>query len=136
VLARHPAAEPAWEDRPVRRTVLLVDDDEGFRRWAAEWLRSEGYAVVGQAGAAGTALSSVRRLRPEVVLVDVQLPDLDGFELTESLRAEPDPPAVVLISSRDAADYGDRIVASGAAGFISKEELTAEMIESVLQGAP
>lgn len=118
------------------RTVLLVDDDEGFRRWAVAWLRSEGYAVVGEADGARSALSWVRRFRPEVALVDVQLPGIDGFELAEFLQAEPDPPAVVLISSREATEYADRIAASGAAGFISKEELTGAMIESVLESAP
>jgi DNA-binding NarL/FixJ family response regulator len=117
----------------VERTILLVDDDELFRRWAIAWLRAEGYDIVGEADRADTAVSWVRRLRPEVVLVDVQLPDLDGFELTELLRAEPQAPAIVLISSRDAADYGNRISASGARGFLRKDQLTADAIERLLQ---
>jgi DNA-binding NarL/FixJ family response regulator len=117
----------------VERTILLVDDDELFRRWAIAWLRAEGYDIVGEADRADTAVSWVRRLRPEVVLVDVQLPDIDGFELTELLRAEPQAPAIVLISSRDAADYGNRISASGARGFLRKDQLTADAIERLLQ---
>lgn len=115
------------------RRILLVDDDELFRRWAIAWLRAEGYDIVGEADRADTAVSWVRRLRPEVVLVDVQLPDLDGFELTELLRAEPQAPAIVLISSRDEADYRNRISASGARGFLRKDQLTAEAIERLLQ---
>lgn len=116
----------------VGRTVMIVDDDERFRRWAAAWLRSEGYDIVGEADAAGTAILAVRRLRPEVALVDVQLPDEDGFEVARLLGAEPDPPVVVLISSREGADYGDRVTASGARGFVRKDELTVEVIERLL----
>ncbi len=115
------------------RTILVVDDDERFRRWAVAWLRAEGYDIVGEANGADAAVSWVRRLRPEVVLVDVQLPDLDGFELTEMLRAEPHAPAVLLISSRDASDYGDRISSSGARGFIRKDQLTSDVIEPLLE---
>jgi DNA-binding NarL/FixJ family response regulator len=124
------------EDDRMSRTIVLVDDDEGFRRWARAWLVAEGYVILGEAGAAQPAIASVRRLRPEVVLVDVQLPDLDGFELTELLCTLPDPPAVVLISSRERADYGDRVASSGALGFVSKDELTREAIELLVHGSP
>jgi DNA-binding NarL/FixJ family response regulator len=119
----------------VERTILVVDDDAHFRRWAIAWLRTEGYDIVGEADRADTAVSWVRRLRPEVVLVDVQLPDLDGFELTELLRAEPQAPAIVLISSRDASDYGNRVSASGARGFVRKDQLSADAIERLLEAS-
>lgn len=116
----------------MRRTILVVDDDDRFRQWAVAWLRAEGYDIVGEADGSDTALSWVRRLRPEIVLVDVQLPDVDGFELTRLLTAEPHPPTVLLISSRDAPDYGD-ISASGARGFVRKDQLTSEVIERLLE---
>jgi DNA-binding NarL/FixJ family response regulator len=119
----------------VTRRMLIVDDDPDFRRWARAWLDAEGYEIVGEAGDGASALEEVRRLRPEVVLLDIQLPDVDGFEVAELLLDEPDPPEVVLISSRELRDYGDRIAASGARGFASKEDLSGTTLESLL-GAP
>jgi DNA-binding NarL/FixJ family response regulator len=136
VLAHILRITPECEDDRMSRTIVLVDDDEGFRRWARAWLVAQGYVILGEASAARPAIASVRQLRPEVVLVDVQLPDLDGFELTELLRNLPDPPAVILISSREWADYGDRVASSGAHGFVSKDELTREAIESLVRGSP
>jgi CheY-like chemotaxis protein len=120
----------------VTRRMLIVDDDADFRRWARAWLHAEGYDIVGEAGDGGSALEEVRRLRPDVVLLDIQLPDLDGFEVTELLLSEPDPPEIVLISSRESRDYGDRIAASGARGFTSKEELSGPTLESLLAARP
>ena len=116
--------------------MLIVDDDPDFRRWARTWLDAEGYDIVGEAGDGRSALAEVRRLRPEVVLLDIQLPDLDGFEVTELLLSEPDPPEVVLISSRELRDYGDRVAASGARGFASKEDLSGPTLESLLGARP
>lgn len=113
--------------------MLIVDDDPEFRGWARAWLTSEGYLIVGEAGDGATALAEARRLRPDVVLLDVQLPDLDGFRVTEMLLLDPDPPEVVLISSRDRGDYGDRITSSGARGFTSKEDLSSSSLESLLE---
>ena len=118
------------------RRMLIVDDDPDFRRWARAWLESEGYDIVGEAGDGGSALAEVRRLRPEVVLLDIQLPDLDGFQVTELLLLEPDPPEVVLISSRESRDYGDRVAVSGARGFASKEDLSETTLESLLRARP
>ena len=132
----HPPPEGLCEDSGVTRRMLIVDDDPGFRKWARAWLHAEGYEIVGEAGDGGSALAEVRRLRPEVVLVDIQLPDLDGFQVTDLLLVEPDPPQVVLISSRDSGDYGDRIAASGARGFASKEELSGTTLESLLSTQP
>jgi two-component system response regulator EvgA len=76
-----------------------------------------------------------RDLSPDLVLLDVQLPDITGFEVVRRVHSEPDPPAVVLISSRDASDYGSRIGRSGALGFIPKAELSASALRAVLEGS-
>ena len=117
------------------RTVLIVDDHSGFRSLARELLQAGGFQVVGEAGDGTAALASTRQLRPEVVLLDIQLPDLDGFEVTRRLLRDSHAAAVVLISSRDAADYGRRIAASGALGFIAKAELSAARLQVLLHRA-
>jgi two-component system nitrate/nitrite response regulator NarL len=116
------------------RTVLVVDDHTGFRLLARDLLHAGGYQVVGEAGDGAAALAAARALRPEIVLLDIQLPDLDGFEVARRLLADGQAATVVLISSRDAADYGGRIAASGAAGFIAKAELSAARLEALLKG--
>src|SRR3954453_12429194 len=82
-------------------TVLLVDDHDGFRSTARALLEGDGYEVIGDTADGFSALDAARRLRPDVVLLDVQLPDIDGFEVTRRLQRGGDTPAVVLISSRD-----------------------------------
>jgi DNA-binding NarL/FixJ family response regulator len=117
----------------VTRTVLIVDDHPSFRSSARAVLESEGFTVVGQASDGAGALEAARRLRPDVVLLDVQLPDLTGFEVCESLCSDNGAsPAVVLVSSRDAADYGDAIAACGARGFVPKAELSGAMLRALL----
>ena len=78
-------------------TVLIVNDHAPFRALARALLQLEGFEVVGEAGDALSALNAVRRLQPSVVLVfDIQLPDLDGFEVARRLAQAGDPPAIVL----------------------------------------
>jgi DNA-binding NarL/FixJ family response regulator len=108
----------------MRRTVMIVDDHEAFRESASALLEAEGFAVVGEAADGGAAIAEAERLRPEVVLLDIQLPDTDGFAVAERLSAVPDPPRVVLISSRDASSYGPRLDSAPARGFITKRELS------------
>lgn len=115
-------------------TVLIVDDHAGFRAAAREFLARLGYDVVGEATDARQALREARRLEPAIVLLDVRLPDLDGFEVSRRLRAGADPPAIVLVSTREAADYGRRIEASGAAGFITKSSLSGDTLQAILRG--
>lgn len=115
----------------MRRTVLIVDDHEGFRAWAREVLADEGFGVVGEAADGGSAIAAVERLRPSVVLLDIQLPDISGFEVADRIR---DSAVVVLTSSRAASDYGGRIVRSGAA-FLPKSELTGAALEALVQDA-
>jgi DNA-binding NarL/FixJ family response regulator len=107
------------------RTAVIVDDHAGFRAQATELLEAAGYDVVGSCPDGRSALGAIVALRPDVVLLDVQLPDIDGFSVLTQL---PPGPAVVLISSREAADYGGRVGRSGAAGFITKAELSARSL--------
>lgn len=112
--------------------VLIVDDHAGFRATARRLLEGEGYEVVGDAEDAATALAAARETRPELVLIDVHLPDLDGFELTERL-IEVDPELqVVLTSSRDIEDFGGYVEASPARGFVPKAELSGSSLAALL----
>ena len=115
------------------RTVLIVDDHEAFRESASAMLDAEGFTVVGQAADAGGALAAAERLRPQVVLLDVQLPGLDGFAVAERLSAGESPPRVVLISSREAAAYGSRLQKAHARGFITKRELSGPALAALLE---
>ena len=121
--------------RAVACSVLIVDDHPGFRAQARVLLVAAGYEVVGEAIDGESAVRQTRDLSPDVVLLDVQLPDGTGFEVMRLIAGETDPPAIVLISSRDASDYGRRIERSGARGFICKAELSARTLAAVLQGA-
>jgi DNA-binding NarL/FixJ family response regulator len=114
----------------VGTTVVIVDDHKAFRRSARKLLELGGFDVVGEAenGAAGAAL--VRELEPDVVLLDVALPDTSGFQVAEELADAPS--SVVLVSSRDPADLGPLIAKSPALGFIPKERLTSAAIRELL----
>jgi DNA-binding NarL/FixJ family response regulator len=106
------------------QTVVIVDDHARFRAEATELLQAAGYRVIGSCPDGRSALATIPALRPDLVLLDVQLPDLPGFEVLAALDRLPARPAVVLISTREAADYGARLSGSGAEGFISKAELS------------
>jgi len=114
------------------RTVLVVDDHAGFRAQARILLAAAGFDVVGEAEDATGALTAARTLRPHVVLLDIQLPDGNGFDVARALLDDRDPPAVVLISSRERSDYGARVTRSGARGFISKADLSGVAIMALL----
>ena len=120
------------DDRAMRTTVLIVDDHDEFRVSASALLEAEGFAVVGGAADGAAALAAVERLRPEVVLLDIQLPDLDGFAIAEQLAAAPDSPRVVLISSREATAYGPRLNAAPAHGFLAKRELSGASLAALV----
>ena len=113
-------------------TVLIVDDHDGFRAGARALLEADGFEVLGEAADGVSALEAVRRLRPEVVLLDVQLPGIDGFEVAERLAAERDPPAVVLISSRESHSYRRQLATSPVRGFIAKGELSGECLSELV----
>ena len=105
-------------------TVLIVDDHATFRALARRMLEAYGYQVVGEAQDGASAVAATSRLHPSVVLLDIHLPDTDGFAVAEALVAGEDPPAVVLISSRDASAYRRRLADTPARGFLAKSELT------------
>ncbi len=110
----------------------MVDDHADFRRAAAALLAAEGFDVVGEATTGGAALTAQQELRPEVVLLDIRLPDLDGLLVAERLALLPDPPDVVLVSSREAATYGARLRDSPARGFLVKRDLSGDALRRVL----
>ena len=115
-------------------TVLIVDDHPSFRATARALLEAEGYEVVGEAEDGASALAAAASLRPDVVLLDVQLPDLDGFQVAARLSAGSNGcgPAVVLTSSRDGSDFGPLVAESGARGFVAKAELSGAALAALL----
>ncbi|HJQ51218.1 MAG TPA: response regulator transcription factor [Gaiellaceae bacterium] len=117
----------------MRTTVLIVDDHEPFRDSASALLEAEGFEVVGGVGEGTAALAAVERLRPDVVLLDVQLPDVGGFAVAELLAVTANPPQVVLISSRDASAYGPRVRAAAARGFLAKRELSGASLAALVR---
>jgi DNA-binding NarL/FixJ family response regulator len=115
------------------RRILVVDDHAGFRNCARALLTAEGFDVVGEAEDGASALALAAELEPELVLLDVQLPDIDGFEVASRLLAAQNRGVkIVLISSRDRSAYGSLVETSGAVGFISKDELSGGTIERLL----
>jgi DNA-binding NarL/FixJ family response regulator len=113
--------------------VLIVDDHVTFRATARRLLEAEGFEVVGEAEDGASALEAVARLRPEVVLLDVQLPDMDGFEVSRRLCSNGASPMIVLTSSRDASEFGDLVGACGSRGFIPKGELSGRRLAALLE---
>jgi DNA-binding NarL/FixJ family response regulator len=116
-------------------TVLIVDDHPGFRAAARAFLQAEGYDVVGEAADGASALEQAQALLPQLVLLDVQLPDLDGFAVCERLHAEPNPPLVVLTSTRSESSFRRRLAESRARGFISKGDLTGPILAALVERA-
>jgi DNA-binding NarL/FixJ family response regulator len=121
------------EDPPVATKVLIVDDFDGFRRTARALLEADGFEVVGEAADGQTAVAEAGRLQPAVVLLDVQLPDIDGFAVAERLAAAGGAPAIVLVSSHDAASYRRRLERSPVRGFIPKAELSGDRLVALLE---
>jgi DNA-binding NarL/FixJ family response regulator len=115
-------------------TVMIVDDHPTFRSFARDFLESEGFEVIGEAEDGTSAIEAATSLRPDFVLLDVQLPDITGFQVVERLRLSGVPTPVVLTSSRDASSYGDQVESSDAAGFISKGDLSGQALRDLLTG--
>jgi DNA-binding NarL/FixJ family response regulator len=113
-------------------TVLIVDDHPSFRASARVLLEAEGFDVVGEAVDGASALTEAGRLKPQLVLLDVQLPDIDGFDVAARLTGDKSSPTVVLVSSRDSSDFGPLVSRSGARGFVPKGELSGERLEELL----
>jgi CheY-like chemotaxis protein len=119
-------------DDAIVTSVLVVDDHPTFRANARRLLEAEGLEVVGEAADGISALAEVERLRPQVVLLDIQLPDIDGFEV--AARVSQDGwPCVILVSSRDLGDFGQLVAQSAAAGFIPKGELSGAAIAALIE---
>jgi DNA-binding NarL/FixJ family response regulator len=110
--------------------VLLVDDDERFRATARRALEADGIEIVGEVGNGLDVCEAAARCRPDVVLLDLGLPDIDGLEVARRLRSEEGGPVVILISTRDAA-YGERMALGLAAGFLPKHQLSLSAILSL-----
>ena len=113
-------------------TVLVVDDHAAFRARARALLEAEGFEVIGEVADGRSAVAAAERLHPDIALVDVQLPDLDGFEVAARLRRAAAARRIVLISVRERADFGSRIDASHADAFIAKADLSGERLLAVL----
>jgi DNA-binding NarL/FixJ family response regulator len=127
-----PVSGPLGTDDRHNR-VLIVDDHAPFRSIARQVLTADGFLVVAEAADGAEAIRACDELRPDLVLLDVQLPDIDGFAVAAVLTTRIDPPAVVLVSSRSRTDYGSRISDCGARGYIAKGELSGDAVRRLLQ---
>jgi DNA-binding NarL/FixJ family response regulator len=117
----------------VSTKVLIVDDHPTFRSTARLLLESEGFVVVGEAPDGMTAIVAAGQLHPDLVLLDVNLPDIDGFDVASRITAALNAPAVVLTSSRDSSDFGPLVHRSGARGFIPKGELSGAALAALIR---
>jgi CheY-like chemotaxis protein len=113
-------------------TLMIVDDHRSFRDAARRVLEAAGFDVIGEAADGESALEAIPELQPDVVLLDVQLPGIDGFEVAMRLTERGDAPRIVMTSSRDGADFGPLVEQSGASGFIPKADLSGPAICAVL----
>ena len=125
-------AIPLCHDAAVPMSVLIVDDHPSFRGTARALLEEEGFDVVGEAEDGTSAIRAAHELRPDVILLDVQLPDIDGFQVASRLTSNGSGPMVVLTSSRDFADFGQLVADSGAIGFVPKAELSGAALSALL----
>jgi DNA-binding NarL/FixJ family response regulator len=113
-------------------TILIVDDDPRFRAQARDVLIADGFVVIGEAVDGASGLEAVRALQPDFVLLDIGLPDIEGFEVARTLAVEGPPPWVVLTSSRDARAYGRRLSNGDFLGFIPKERISGAAIRALV----
>lgn len=117
----------------MERTVLIVDDHAEFRASARALLEADGWTIAGEAADGADGLVQARALRPAVVLLDIALPDTDGFAVAEGLAGGAEPPAVILVSSRERAVYGRRIDRAPVRGFLPKRSLSGAAVEALLR---
>ena len=127
------AADPTRYERSVtQHRVLIVDDHAPFRSIARQVLAADGFLVVGEAADGAEAIHACGELHPDLVLLDVQLPDIDGFAVATVLTTRMHPPTVVLVSSRSRTDYGSRIDDCRARGYIAKAELSGDAVRRLV----
>lgn len=112
---------------------MIVDDHAAFRASARAALELDGFEVVGEAQDGRSAVELANELEPDLVLLDVVLPDVSGFDVAERLKDGSS--KVILISSREQRDYGQRVQRSAALGFVSKDNLSGEALATMLGGA-
>jgi DNA-binding NarL/FixJ family response regulator len=120
------------DDERVRRRLLIVDDHAGFRSFARALFEAEGFDVVGEAADGNGAVEAVSALSPDVVLLDVALPDVDGFAVCDQLTGNANGPAVVMTSSRDISSFRGLLERSQARGFIAKSDLSGVAITDLV----
>ena len=113
-------------------TILIVEDHPSFLAVARFLLETDGFVVVGVATDGASAVRETLRVSPEIVLLDVSLPDMDGFEVASQLRAAGASSRIVFTSSRDGSDFGSKITDSGGSGFIAKAELSGEVLRALV----
>ena len=113
-------------------TILIVDDDPRFRAQARDVLAADGFVVIGDAADGASGLEAAKALRPDFVLLDIGLPDIEGFEVARALAENGPPPLIVLTSSRDARAYGRRLADGHFLGFISKERISGTAIRALI----
>lgn len=116
------------------RRVLIIDDHPSFRRLATKLLEAGGFAVIGEAEDGRAGLAEARRLQPDIVMLDVLLPDTNGFAVAQALTEGAAAPVVILVSSRSASDIASALERSAVQGFIPKRELTAAAFAAVVDG--
>ena len=125
-----------WHDRFMPCRLLIVDDNADFRRAARQLLERHGFAVVAEAETGVSGIEQAQKHRPDLVLLDVQLPDIDGFEVAERLSRLEVPVEAILTSSLEGTDFGTLVAGSSALGFVPKAELSASAIDALLSPAP
>src|SRR5436190_18367390 len=113
-------------------TILIVDDDPRFRAQARDVLAADGFVVIGEAPDGASGVDAAQALKPDFVLLDIGLPDIDGFEAARLLAASGPPPLVVLTSSRDARAYGRRLTNGEFLGFVPKERISGAAIRALI----
>jgi len=120
----------------VSPTVLIIDDHAAFRVGARALLAVDGYDVIGEAADGQSGLDAAAALQPEVVLLDVRLPDMDGFAVADALAARGSGAAIVITSSSDDPLYPERAIGSGARGFVAKHDVSGPTLDRLLAGPP
>jgi DNA-binding NarL/FixJ family response regulator len=116
-------------------SVLIVDDDDGFARAAAELLQSRGYRVVGRAATVEEARAFALRLEPESILLDVRLPDGSGVALASEIRARLPRMNLVLVSTDPDAVASRELDECGAAAFLAKTDLAEADLDRYLRSS-